>query len=73
MGQGMSGRSRLPTGGANTVDNRRRVMEFNMAGSDDTADGQHVQRDSFLFLVRSSQLYVLNRGRENVPSAFLLG
>jgi hypothetical protein len=47
-------------------------MEFNMAGSDDTADGQHVQRDSYLFLVRSSQLYVLNWGRENVHCVFLL-
>ena len=72
MGQRMSGRSRLLMGSGNTVDNRRRVMEFNMAGSDDTADGQHVQRDSFLFLVRSSQLYVLNWGRENVHCVFLL-
>ena len=30
-----------------------------MAGSDDTAECQHVQRGSFLFFVRSAQLYVL--------------
>jgi len=30
-----------------------------MAGSDDTAECQHLQRGSFLFFVRSAQLYVL--------------
>jgi hypothetical protein len=43
-----------------------------MARSDDTTDSQHVQRDSLLFLVHSSQLYVLNRRRENVHGVFLL-
>jgi hypothetical protein len=32
-----------------------RVTDFNMAGSDDAASGQQVQRGSFLFVVRSAQ------------------
>ena len=43
-----------------------------MAGSDDTAECQHVQRGSFLFFVRSAQLYVLDRGREDVHRVFHL-
>jgi hypothetical protein len=41
-----------------------------MAGSDYTADCQHLQRDSFLFLVRFAELYVLDEGREPVYGVF---
>ena len=54
------------------VDNRCLVTKFNIAGSHDTAKGQHVQRDSLLFLVRSPKLYVPSRGREKVHGVFLL-
>jgi hypothetical protein len=64
-------RSWLRAEGGNTGDGCR-VTEFNMAGSNDTAECQHVQRGSFLFLVRSAQLYVLDRGREDVHRVFLL-
>ena len=43
-----------------------------MTGSDRTAECQHVQRGSFLFLVYPAQLYVLDRGREEVHRVFLL-
>lgn len=43
-----------------------------MAGPDDTAECQHAQRGSFLFLARSAQLYVMDRGREGVHRVFLL-
>jgi hypothetical protein len=43
-----------------------------MAGSDDTAEGQHVQRGSFLFHAGSSQSHVLDRGREGWHRIFLL-
>ena len=43
-----------------------------MAGSHDPANGQHVQRVAFLFLVRSPQLYVLDGGRENLHRVFFL-
>jgi hypothetical protein len=46
-------------------------MKFYMAGSDYAADCQHVQRDSFLFLVRFAELYVLDEGREHVQGGFL--
>jgi hypothetical protein len=42
-------------------------MEFNMAGSDDTAVCQHLQRGQFLFRAHSAQLqilYVLDQGKE---------
>jgi hypothetical protein len=68
----MSGRSRFSTGSGHDVNNRRFVTEFNMAGSHDPANGQHVQRVAFLFLVRSPQLYVLDGGRENLHRVFFL-
>ncbi len=37
-----------------------RVMEFNMAGSDDTAECQHTQCSSLLFLVCAAQLYAFD-------------
>lgn len=43
-----------------------------MAGSDDTAEGQHVQRGSLLPLVCSAQLDVSDRGREDVHHVILL-
>jgi hypothetical protein len=43
-----------------------------MARSDRTAKCQHVQRGSFLFLVRAAQLYVLDRGRDDVHRVSLL-
>ena len=49
-----------------------REAEFNMAGSDDAAGCQHVQRGSFLFVVRSAQLYIMDQGREDVHRVFLL-
>ena len=71
MGLRIPDRSWLRAEGANTGD-AGRVTEFNMAGSDRTAECQHLQRGSFLFLVRSAQLYVLDRGREDVHRVFLL-
>lgn len=47
-----------------------RVTDFNMAGSHDPADCQHVQRVALLLLVRSPQLYVLDRRREDVHRVF---
>ena len=67
----MLDRSRLRAEGSNAGDGCR-VTEFNMAGSDDTAECQHVQRGSFLFCARSSQLHVLDLGREDVHRVFLL-
>jgi len=52
--------------------NRCHVTEFNMARSDRTAECQHLQGGSFLLLVRAAQLYILNRGREDVNRVFLL-
>ncbi len=49
----MLDRSRLSAEGGHAGDGCR-ITEFNMAGSDHTADCQHVQRGSFLFLVRSA-------------------
>jgi len=66
----MFDRSWLGAEGGNAGD-RSRVTEFNMAWSDDTAERQHVQRDSFLFLARSAQLYVTDRRREDVHRVFL--
>ena len=71
MGLRIPDRSWLRSEGGNTGDGCR-VTEFNMAGSNDTAECQHVQRGSFLFLVRSVQLDVLDRGREDVHRVFLL-
>jgi hypothetical protein len=48
-----------------------RETEFNMAGSDDAAECQHVQRGSFHLVGRSTQLYVVHQGREDVHRAFL--
>ena len=58
--------------GAGIAGNGCQVVEFNVARSDDTAECQHVQRSSFLFLVRSSQLNVMDRGREDVHRVFIL-
>ena len=71
MGLRIPYRSWLRVEGGNTGD-AGRITEFNMAGSHDTAKCQHVQRGSFLFLVRSAQFYVLDRGREDVHRVFLL-
>jgi hypothetical protein len=49
----MLDRSRLSAEGGHAGDGCR-ITEFNMAGSDHTTDCQHVQRGSFLFLVRSA-------------------
>jgi hypothetical protein len=43
-----------------------------MTGSDRTAECQHVQCGSFLFLVYPAQLHVLDRGREDVHRVFFL-
>ena len=67
----MLDRSRLRAEGGNAGDGCR-VTEFKMAGSDDAAKCQHMQRSPFLFLVRSAQLYVLDRGREDVHRVFFL-
>ncbi len=67
----MLDRSRLCSEGGNAGDGCR-VTEFNMAGSDDTAERQHVQRGSFLFCARSEQLDVLDLGREDVHRVYLL-
>ena len=59
MGQGISVPDWLSIGGS-TAGHMFRVTEFNMAGSDDSAKCQHVQRDFFLVLARSAQLQILN-------------
>ena len=60
LGLQMLDRSWLRAEGGNAGDGCR-VTEFNMAGSNDTAECQHVQRGSFLSLARSAQLYVMDR------------
>jgi hypothetical protein len=47
-------------------------MEFSMAGSDDAADDQHLQRGAFLLCGRSAQFHVMDQRREDVHRAFLL-
>jgi hypothetical protein len=71
MGLWIPVRSWLRAEGGNTGD-AGRVTEFNMAGSNNTAECQHVQCGSFLFLVRSAQFHVLDRVREDVHRVFLL-
>jgi len=66
----MPDRSWLRAEGGNAGDGCR-VTEFNMAGSDDAASGQQVQRGSFLFVVRSAQREVMHQGREDVHRVFL--
>ena len=46
------------------------VTEFTMAGSNDAASGQEVQRGSFLLIVRSAQREVMHQGREDVHRVF---
>ena len=67
----MLDRSGLRAEGGNAGDGCR-VTEFNMAGSDDTAECQHAQRVTFLFCACAAQLHVMDRGREDVHRGFFL-
>ena len=67
----MLDRSWLRAEGGNTGDGGR-VAKFNMTGSDDTAQCQHMQRGSLLSLVYAAYLYVLEWGKEDGHRVFLL-
>ena len=70
MGLRIPDRSWLRPGGGH-AGNGCRVMEFNMAGSDDTAQCQHVQCGSLLFRAQSAQIHVMDLGREEMHRVFL--